>query len=284
MPHAATGVDAGDTERSGRRHPEVRRSPSPPIPGPARKQPGRDNICLNERADLLNLRAAGRTDCGKVRKNDEDSYLVDAERGVFAVADGVGGNRGGEIASRLAVEAVVDVASNRNGSAPEVLLEGIFAAARAKITSSIDAEPKNEGMATTLVMLLVRDDGGWVAHCGDSRAYRWRSGKLERLTRDHSFGAELAIAGSPYQSPFAHVLTRSLGKKESGAPDKARVDIAGGDRYLLCCDGLTGMVPEPEIERVLGEGLSPDATCARLIEMANAAGGLDNITAVVVDC
>ncbi len=220
-----------------------------------------------------------------MRKNDEDAFLVDVVRRVFAVADGVGGNRGGEIASRLAVEAVAEVfgGDRKEGAPGEALIEEVFLKAREKIISAVDSEPKNEAMATTLVMLLFQDEAAWIAHCGDSRAYRWRGGKLQRLTRDHSFGAELENLGSNHQSPFAHVLTRSLGKKNSGAPDKSRVDFAGGDRFLLCCDGLTGMVPETEIEKLLARRLPPEETCIQLIDMANAAGGVDNITAVIVD-
>ena len=233
------------------------------------------------------------TDVGRVRRNDEDAFLVDVERGLFAVADGVGGSRAGEVASRLAVDTAARVldesSSGAPREAPRAVIARMFARANAAIVERASRETALGQMATTLVLLyLDRETGGaWIAHCGDSRVYRWRGGALERLTRDHSFAEELAQAAGGAvsvrtHSPFGHVLTRCLGRQDS-EPDIRDIDALPGDRFLLCCDGLTDMVPEEALGELLALRVSPAESGRRLIDGANAAGGKDNITAVVVD-
>ena len=230
------------------------------------------------------------TDVGRVRRRDEDAHLVDASHGLFAVADGVGGSRSGEVASGLAVEVAERVMAEASPAAAgvEATLARIFSDANTAILARAAQESSLGQMATTLVLLLLRQDGGaWIAHCGDSRVYRFRDGALERLTRDHSFAEELAEAAGGAsvvraQSPFGHVLTRCLGRADA-SPDIRSIDTRPADRFLLCCDGLTDMVPEPELASLLALGLPPETTGRRLIDSANAAGGKDNITAVVVD-
>jgi serine/threonine protein phosphatase PrpC len=241
----------------------------------------------------LDWEAAGVTDVGRVRRNDEDAFLVDTDRGLFAVADGVGGSRAGEVASRLAVDTAAGVLAEAvlggvPGDVPG-LIARMFSKANAAIVERAASEAALGQMATTLVLLyLDRASGGaWIAHCGDSRVYRWRGGSLERLTRDHSFAEALAQAGGGgvsvrAQSPFGHVLTRCLGRQDS-SPDIRDIDAIPGDRFLLCCDGLTDMIPENDLGELLGPRLSPAESGRRLIDGANAAGGKDNITAVVVD-
>jgi protein phosphatase len=232
---------------------------------------------------------AGVTDPGRLRRNDEDAFLVDLERGLFAVADGVGGSRGGDVASRIAVETATRVLDDHrpNGSgelAPDVIAQ-MFARGHAAILERAEREPALAGMATTLVLLFCDASSAWIAHCGDSRGYRWRAGALDRLSRDHSFAEALAQGGASIRakSPFGHVLTRCLGGNGSSEPEIREIEALAGDRFLLCCDGLTDMVPEPELEALLSQKLPPDETGRRLIDSANAAGGKDNITAVVVD-
>ena len=233
--------------------------------------------------------AAGVTDRGRQRKIDEDAFLADAGRGLFMVADGVGGGRGGEVASRLAVETAASVFDDhrKKGSAMSVpdAIGRMFAEAHAAIVQRAEREPKLAGMATTLVLLFCDGSQSWIAHCGDSRVYRWRAGALERLSRDHSFAEVLAQGGASVRatSPFGHVLTRCLGGNGPSEPEFREVDALEGDRFLLCCDGLTDMVPEPELEALLSRRLDPVETGRQLIDSANAAGGKDNITAVVVD-
>jgi len=242
------------------------------------------------------LRAAGASDAGRARSTDEDAYFVGEAEGFFAVADGVGGSRGGEVASRLAVETAVArmrewaAEAAKTGAAPADGLTRAFEAAHQEIHRESERDPAHQGMATTMVFLLVQSPRGWIAHLGDSRAYLWRGKTLRLLTEDHSVLANLA-RDSPNieisqlrQSPMAHVLTRCLGKNGDGSPEIHAVGVEAGDRYLLCCDGLTDMIPDERIAEILGGMTSPEDACRELIRAANAAGGKDNITAVVVDC
>ena len=239
------------------------------------------------------FRAAGLSDPGKLRHNDEDAFLVDEILGLFAVADGVGGHAAGEIASRIAVEtlsASVSQASNPGAAVDaENTLERAFRNADEEIRRQA-MSPDQRGMASTLVVLFAPSAAAWIAHVGDSRAYLWRSGALTCLTRDHSAIAELARRTPGFdrseleRSPLAHVLTRSLGMKGgAAAPEIRPIELEAGDRLLLCCDGLTDMVPEDEIPPILSADLPREFRCSGLIEAANAAGGKDNITVVIVD-
>jgi serine/threonine protein phosphatase PrpC len=262
---------------------EQRRAPAGAEPGP----PARES---------LGLRAAGASDRGRMRAVDEDAYAADPQIGVFLVADGVGGSRGGEVASRLAVDAAREVlrgalseGSSGVGEKAPALLARAFRAAHESVKAAADSEPEHRGMATTLVALLVRGRSGWVAHLGDSRGYLVRRGDLRQLTEDHSVIAGLARnspgleVSSFKKSPIAHVLTRCVGKNGDPAPDVREIAVEPGDRLLLCCDGLTDMVADTEIQAILASRQTPEECCRRLISLANEAGGRDNITAVVVD-
>jgi protein phosphatase len=239
----------------------------------------------------VNIRwnAAGVTDVGRLRRKDEDAFLVDAENGLFAVADGVGGSRAGDVASRLAVDTAERIMRETRGDAsgnPAAVIRRIFESAHRAIMERAAADPRVSEMATTLVLLHCDGTRAWTAHAGDSRVYRWRGGALERLSRDHSFAEELEkAAGSEIRakSPFGHVLTRCLGREGAWEPEIREIDFRPADRFLLCCDGLTDMVDEDDLAALLALGVSPDETGRRLIDSANAAGGKDNITAVVVD-
>ncbi|HWC64997.1 MAG TPA: protein phosphatase 2C domain-containing protein [Thermoanaerobaculia bacterium] len=234
--------------------------------------------------------AAGVTDVGRLRRHDEDAFLVDDELGLFAVADGVGGSRAGDVASRLAVDTAAGLlreerAAPAGEDAPAVIRR-MFEAAHRAIMKRAAADPSVSEMATTLVLLLCDGDRTWIAHAGDSRAYRWRAGALERLSRDHSFAEELERAAGVSvraKSPFGHVLTRCLGREGAWEPDVREVEVSPGDRFLLCCDGLTDMVDEEDLRALLSLERPPEETGKRLVDSANAAGGKDNITAVVVD-
>ena len=230
------------------------------------------------------------TDVGRLRRHDEDAFLVDAENGLFAVADGVGGSRAGDVASRLAVDTAERVlreerAATSAAALPDVIRR-MFEMAHRAIMERAAADPRVSEMATTLVLLCCDGARSWIAHAGDSRVYRWRDAALERLSRDHSFAEELEKAagvGVRQKSPFGHVLTRCLGREGAWEPEVREIDVRPGDRFLLCCDGLTDMVDEAELAALLALGVSPAETGRRLIDSANAAGGKDNITAVVVD-
>jgi PPM family protein phosphatase len=241
------------------------------------------------------VRAAGCTDRGRVRPIDEDAFLVDDEVGLYAVADGVGGNRAGEVASRIAVDVAGSLLrtalSGGAASDPPRLREEIVSAFRhadSRIHETARSEEEFQGMATTLVLAIVANSFAWIAHIGDSRAYLRRSGELTRLTEDHSVIARLERDNPSLdvaiwkQSPLAHMLLRCLGKNSDSTPEIRDLALEPGDRLLLCCDGLTDMVPDKSITRILETRLPEDA-CRELIDAANAAGGKDNITAVVID-
>ncbi|HEY5997633.1 MAG TPA: Stp1/IreP family PP2C-type Ser/Thr phosphatase [Candidatus Deferrimicrobiaceae bacterium] len=242
----------------------------------------------------------GGTDPGRTRTNNEDAFLVNDGLRLYAVADGIGGREGGEIASRIAVdmlrEAIADLLADGDrtpaaGSAadgrPEVpALRRAVALMNRKILDAAANDAALAGMGTTLTALLLAEKRAYIAHVGDSRLYRLRSGKLAQLTNDHSMVAEQVRAGlltarEARTSPYRHVITRALGIGREAAPDVVEHPAASGDTFLLCTDGLTDMLDDREIGAVLASG-TPRDSVKRLIDAANARGGVDNITVVVV--
>lgn len=235
------------------------------------------------------LRAGMRSDRGRSHERNEDACLVDIERGLFVVADGVSGNPAGDVAAQFVVErlpgrldAALDGADADLDSAIQRAVVDLGDVVQAEARSA----PDLAGMATTVVILLVAGETAYVAHLGDSRAYLCRGGSLRRLTDDHSFAAELAQSGvitteEAQEHPFAHSITQAVGLPNSSAPAVQRLPLAAGDRLLLCSDGLTDVLTDERIEAVLSEHTDPDATCEALV--AAAAGGRDDVTVVVVD-
>lgn len=231
----------------------------------------------------LRLLVGAVTDVGRVRDHNEDGYLVDSDVGLLAVADGMGGHRGGEVASAAALEAlrIAFVAG-----AP--IAEAVGVANDAVHEQSV-TDPNLRGMGTTLTAGAFDDEGHLViAHVGDSRAYLVRDGLLERVTTDHSLVEELIQAGELTQAeaetdPRRSMITRALGLEPGVTVDVIHVDLRDGDRLLLCSDGLTTMVGAEEITRCLAD--EPDAATAaeNLVVAANSAGGVDNITVIVID-
>jgi serine/threonine protein phosphatase PrpC len=242
----------------------------------------------------------GGTDQGKRRNNNEDAYLLDDERGLYAVADGIGGSEGGEVASHIAVEslaeAVVNLIQEKEQTAPpgaarttgseSTLLRQAVTVANNEIQHAQDQHPELAGMGTTLVTLLFRKEVACIAHVGDSRAYLLRSGEFKQLTEDHSFVADQVRSGvmTPEQaksSPYRHMITRALGTADEIQPDVAQQRVQKNDKFLLCTDGLTEMVADEDIGRILAAA-APREAVQQLLAAANNAGGVDNITAVVV--
>lgn len=229
---------------------------------------------------------ATRTDVGKVRDHNEDSVwpledgASDAPTTV-AVADGMGGHAGGEIASATALDTAMTV-----GGDPVVRVQ----AANLAVVDAARQRPRLAGMGTTLTLASFDPDGDLdIAHVGDSRAYLLRHGDLARITRDHSYVAEMISAGrltpeEAEQHPYRSVLTRAVGLDSSVEVDTYGVVLEDGDRILVCSDGLTSMVDDEAIAALLAaEGSSPAETADALVEMANERGGADNITVIVVD-
>jgi len=229
----------------------------------------------------MRVTAAAATDIGLVREGNEDSYLT--EEPLFAVADGMGGHRGGEVASQLAVETLEKLFKQGAGDLPDQVQE----ANRVVFERSV-LDRKVAGMGTTLTAALVEGDRVRLAHVGDSRAYLLRDGKVRLLTEDHTLVHRMVTEGEISQEeaethPQRSVLTRAVGVDTVVDVDEDTVHILPGDRLLLCTDGLTSMVSEEVIEEVLGDVPDPQEAAQRLVRMANEAGGVDNTTVVVLD-
>src|SRR6188508_2954256 len=231
-------------------------------------------------------RAAGLTDTGRRRRQNEDAFVCDPP--LFAIADGMGGAQAGELASRLAAAAIEEAAS---AVSDEEDVVGVVRAANALIFERSLHDPAVAGMGTTATVALVdeRTELLTLAHVGDSRAYRYRAGELEQLTTDHSLVAELVRSGRLTEAeaavhPHRSVITRALGTEAEVEVDTRTLELAPGDLILLCSDGLSAMVRDDEIARLLGESdLDPYQAAETLVRAANAAGGEDNVTVVVVE-
>ena len=225
---------------------------------------------------------AGLTDVGRQRHTNEDRYYESAP--VFAVADGMGGARSGEVASQIAVDEFShqDIA---DGS-PEDRLAEIARAANRKIYELAQSDESHAGMGTTLTAAMLGDNEISLGHVGDSRAYRFRDDKLERLTQDHSLVEELMRMGrlSPEDAevdPRRSIITRALGPEPTVEVETCTYPAKGGDVYLLCSDGLTGMVSEDRMAEILRARSSLDQAARALVDEANQSGGKDNITVVL---
>jgi PPM family protein phosphatase len=223
-----------------------------------------------------------RTDTGRQRHANEDAYYARAP--VFVVADGMGGARAGEVASRAAADAFDRELAE--GPAEETLRETIEAANR-EIHDLARQDPSRAGMGTTLTAAIVNPEADEVSigHVGDSRAYRLRAGKLERLTRDHSLVEEMRRKGQltdeqAEDHPQRSIITRALGPERRVEVDVQTVPAQPGDVFLLSSDGLTTMIDDERISRVLEGAPSMDAAVRSLVDEANRAGGRDNITAI----
>ena len=225
---------------------------------------------------------AGLSDVGRQRHSNEDRFYESAP--VFAVADGMGGARSGEVASQIAVDEFAEQES-RDGS-PEDRLADIARAANRKIYELAQSDESHAGMGTTLTAALVGDGDISLGHVGDSRAYRLRDDKLERLTQDHSLVEELMRMGrlSPEDAevdPRRSIITRALGPEPTVDVETCTYPAKDGDVYLLCSDGLTGMVAEERLAEILRGRSSLEQAARALVNEANAKGGKDNITVVL---
>lgn len=237
---------------------------------------------------------AGLTDQGRVRKENEDHWYADPEQGLYLVADGMGGTFGGGLASQVVVETLPPLLHQRlpgidrldKAETKEQLLQAL-----ADLSDRLRDEARDEyglgGLGSTVVLLLVGDRHAIVAHMGDSRAYLLRGGKLEPLTKDHTIVQVLLDCGEIRPEEVANhpargQLTCFVGMNGEALPEARLVELAPGDRFLLCSDGLTGMVSDERLKAALIEEASPENTCQRLIAEANEAGGNDNIAALIV--
>jgi PPM family protein phosphatase len=232
------------------------------------------------------LRAANDTfhksDTGRQRRSNEDREFARAP--LFAVADGMGGARAGEVASKIVVETLEE--GLPDGGSNEERLAAVVREANARIHQLAQSDADRAGMGTTVTAAVVGDDAVSVAHVGDSRAYRIRDGELERLTTDHSLVGELVRRGrlteeEAEEHPQKSVITRALGPEAAVEVDTRSYPARPGDIFLLCSDGLTGMVPEERIREIVTEADSLREAGQQLIREANENGGRDNITVVL---
>lgn len=242
----------------------------------------------------LRWRAAGATDVGRLRQGNEDAFLVDVERGVFLVADGMGGHAAGEIASEVATRAVGGILQEGvdRGLEADALAESMvesFRLADRAITAHVISHPETKGMGTTVTAMVVCSDGTYrLGHIGDSRAYLMRGGRLTQITTDHTWVQREVEAGRLTPSAarrhrYSHIVTRALGADGTEQPDLQAGQLEAGDVVLLCSDGLTGMVADRTIARLLPLEVRLEDRVAELIKEANLRGGRDNITAVLIE-
>jgi protein phosphatase len=248
----------------------------------------------------FSIAAAGKTDVGCVRTNNEDSFGYDASLGIFVLCDGMGGQAAGEVASELGVRTVLacfrqglekdddpafDPAEGISQEAHE--LRGALHAANRSIRDAIAADARRNGMGTTVVATLLRGKNAAIAHAGDSRVYLIRNGAVEQLTNDHSLVMEQVRRGlltmeEAEHSPIQNIITRALGVAETVEVDLSDNEVVAGDTFLLCSDGLTRHLSDEEILSQILAAPSLEAACDGLIASAKAAGGSDNITCLLV--
>ncbi len=250
----------------------------------------------------MKLEYAGQTDVGMKRGHNEDTFLLAAEHNLYMVADGMGGHSSGEVASRMACQAVVDffreTAGDDEMTWPFKMDKGIsyeanrlavgVQLANLRIHECAQSNPSQRGMGTTLVSLLFVQDAMIASHVGESRAYRLRDGAVEQLTEDHSLLNDYIKMKDLTEEeienfPHKNVIVRALGMKDTVQVDTRTEKPKVGDVYILCSDGLSGMISDDTIRDLVAEHQDELQTaCAELIAAANDAGGTDNITVVLV--
>lgn len=251
----------------------------------------------------MKIISRARTDPGNIRPRNEDSLLNDDQHGLYAVADGLGGHAHGEVASRMAIEALAAALSEQESAAvkdrvstaphpadrttEQTLLARAFADANTAIFNKNKAAgiPALSGMGTTLTALFLNQRTAFIAHVGDSRAYLFRNGVCRQLTRDHALVAEYVRSGvlTPDEArthPYRHVITRALGLSAQVEVDEQSLALFPNDVFLLCTDGLTEQVLDEEISAALNSAW-PAAAADDLVHLAKERGGVDNITVVV---
>jgi protein phosphatase len=233
------------------------------------------------------IEAAGASDPGCVRNNNEDCFLILPSLGLYLVADGMGGAQAGEHASKLAAETVSELVAEANGNVDPRILVSAFEEANRRVIDQASHDPKMEGMGTTLVAALEMGPELIVVSVGDSRAYVHEQGQLQVVTEDQTWvnevGRRLGIDEDTLKThPMRHVLTMAIGVSDSLRVHTYLVKPAPGSEVLLCSDGLHGVAREQDILEALGTSESLQSKCQRLIELARAQGGPDNITVVLL--
>jgi len=249
----------------------------------------------------VNYKVHGLSDTGKKRTNNEDNFGIDQELGLFIVADGMGGHAAGEVASRMAIELILDY-TGRTANSDEPYLTGFnsrYSRAGNRLCSAIilanqvisdSAANRDEwqGMGTTVVAAWINTETSrlTIAHVGDSRVYLVRHGQIKQLTVDHSLIEEHIREGlisreEAQNSFFRNMITRALGYRERVTPDIIELTIDPGDKLLLCSDGLNTMLSDQEILQIIRPTANLPQACQQLINAANERGGKDNVTVII---
>jgi PPM family protein phosphatase len=250
---------------------------------------------------MVKVHGFGHSDVGKRREKNEDSFLIDDDLGLFIVADGMGGHLGGEYASQLAVTTIKEVLQilDEDPEAtlvseleidPENMAERFRYAIRVasmKIFEEATHDPTLRGMGTTAVGVFVRNGVAYIANVGDSRCYQFRNEQCEQITQDHSLVSEQLRAGlitlqDAETHKYKNIITRSVGYQEDVESDIWEIKLEPGDRYLLCSDGLTNMVSDDVIAKLVNSN-SSETACRALVNEANKNGGDDNVTAAICE-
>ena len=250
----------------------------------------------------MRLRYAGLTDVGRKRTHNEDNLALLPEESLYIVADGMGGHASGEVASQMAVETITSFfrmttrdeevtwpfKEEKNLRYDENRLVAAIKFSNQRIFEAAARDAKFKGMGTTIVTAFFTQGGAYLGHVGDSRGYRIREGKIEQITDDHSLLNDYIKANklTPEEIenfPHKNVIVRALGMKETVQVDVNRLDPKTGDVYLLCSDGLSGMITDDEILGITTKAPSLEVACENLVKGANENGGTDNITVTLVE-
>ncbi|MBX5482278.1 MAG: Stp1/IreP family PP2C-type Ser/Thr phosphatase [Myxococcaceae bacterium] len=248
----------------------------------------------------MRIEVAGSTHVGMKRNHNEDNFLVLTDENLFVVADGMGGHSSGEIASKIAVDEMAEffrmTSRDQDSTWPfkmdktknydENRLQTGIKLANARIYERASSEAKYRGMGTTIVSVHFANNTAYIAHVGDSRVYFFRQGQLKQVTEDHSLLNDYLKAKklTPEEIeafPHKNVIVRALGMKDTVQVDVSRLEPMDGDIFLLCSDGLSGMVPDTQIQETLATVSDLERACGQLIDLANANGGNDNVTCVI---
>ncbi len=252
----------------------------------------------------MKIRYAAKTDVGMKRTHNEDYFSLIEDEQLFIVADGMGGHASGEVASKMSAETIGEFYQrtrededatwpykmDRSLSYIENRLVCSIRLANLRIFEKASRDIRFKGMGTTIVTSLVCGDKAYLGHVGDSRVYRVRNGDITQLTRDHSLLEDYKEAKPDMTEeeernfPHKNVITRALGMRESVQVDVRAHQIQSGDIFVLCSDGLSGMLTDPQIHQIVSSAKSLERAVAELVDAANRAGGTDNITVLLLQC
>lgn len=242
------------------------------------------------------------TDVGQKRTRNEDSHLMNNELGLFLIADGMGGHSGGQFASRMAVVTIEEVIQSMRTDPEATVISGVnteeadhgdqlryaIEMASSRIFDRALYDSTLKGMGTTTVACLYTGNRAYLAHVGDSRAYYFHANKMRQATKDHSLVSEQLEAGiiseqDAKNHKLKNIITRSVGYQEEVEIDVQKLDVHMGDKILLCSDGLTNMVDDADIQRIVNGAASLELACKELIKRANERGGEDNVTVLLTE-